>query len=90
MLCFAQLPVRWHNYFMRCFVRISVAVIDKRIVTVEKMELKEIILIISILSVFFIVGRARPSNEVMEEYNNDTYNILQLNYINYRQSVNLT
>ena len=54
------------------------------------MELKQIILIISILSVFFIVGRARPSNEVMEEYNNDTYNILQLNYINYRQSVNLT
>ena len=54
------------------------------------MELKQITLIISILSVFFIVGRARPSNEVMEEDNNDTYNILQLNYINYRQSVNLT
>ena len=42
------------------------------------MELKQIILIISILSVFFIVGRARPSNEVTEEYNNDRYNILEL------------
>ena len=66
------------------------AAVDSRIVTVEKMELKQIILIMSILSVFLIVGRARSSNEVMEEYNNDTYNVLQLNYINYRQSVNLT
>ena len=54
------------------------------------MELKQMILIISILSVFLIVGRARPSNEVTEEYNNDRYNIFELNYINYRQTVNLT
>ena len=54
------------------------------------MEIKQIILIFSILSVFLIVGRAWPSNEVTEEYNNDRYNILQLNYINYRQTVNLT